>query len=59
MIEGIGYFLFGKLLNYGNFLIYVCQRAVHLNFRAGPAFPVPVSTVSPEHWVNKADTQQD
>ena len=30
---------------------------VHLNFRAGSTFPVPVCTVSPGHWVNKADTQ--
>ena len=30
---------------------------VHLNFQAGSTFPVPVCTVSPGHWVNKADTQ--
>ena len=30
---------------------------VHLNFRAGSTFPVLVCTVSPGHWVNKADTQ--
>ena len=30
---------------------------VHLNFRAGSTFPVPVCTVSPGHWVNKVDTQ--
>ena len=30
---------------------------VHLNFRAGSAFPVPVCSVSPGNWVNKADTQ--
>jgi len=30
---------------------------VHVNFRAGSTFPVPVCTVSPGHWVNKADTQ--
>ena len=30
---------------------------VHLNFRAGSTFPVSVCTVSPGHWVNKADTQ--
>ena len=30
---------------------------VYLNFRAGSTFPVPVCTVSPGHWVNKADTQ--
>ena len=30
---------------------------VHLNFRAGSAFPVPDCTVSPGHWVNKADTR--
>ena len=26
---------------------------VHLNFRAGSAFSVPVCAVSPGHWVNK------
>ena len=30
---------------------------VHLNFRAGAIFPIPVCTVSPGHGVNKADTQ--
>ena len=30
---------------------------VHLNFRAGSTFLVPVSTVSPGNWVYKADTQ--
>ena len=30
---------------------------VRLNFQAGSTFPVPVCTVSPGHWVNKADTQ--
>ena len=30
---------------------------VHLNFRAGSTFPVPVFTVSPGQRVNKADTQ--
>ena len=30
---------------------------VHLNFRAGSTSPVPVCTVSPGHWVIKADTQ--
>ena len=30
---------------------------VHLNFRAGSTFPVPVYTVSPGHWVNKVDTR--
>ena len=29
---------------------------VHLNFRAGSTFPVPVCTTSPGHTVNKADT---
>ena len=29
----------------------------HLRFRAGSTSPVPVCTVSPGHWVNKADTQ--
>ena len=27
------------------------------DFRAGSTFPVPVCTVSPVHWINKADTQ--
>ena len=27
----------------------------HLKFRAGSIFPVQVCTVSPGHWVNKAD----
>ena len=27
------------------------------NLRAGSTFPVPVCTISPELWVNKADTQ--
>ena len=30
---------------------------VDLNFRVGSTLPVPVCTVSPGHWVNKADTQ--
>ena len=30
---------------------------VHLNFRAGSTFPVPIFTVPHGHWVNKADTQ--
>ena len=33
------------------------EAVVHLNFRAGSTFPVPVGTVSPGQWVNKADTQ--
>ena len=32
---------------------------VHLNFRAGLSFPVPVCTVPHWNWVNKADHQQD
>ena len=32
---------------------------VHLNFRAGSTFPVPVCTVSPGQCVNEADTQDD
>ena len=32
---------------------------VHLNFRAGSTFPVPVCTVLHGHWVNKAYNQQD
>jgi len=31
---------------------------VHLNFRAGSTFPVPIYTVAHGHWVNKADNQQ-
>ena len=30
---------------------------VYLIFRAGSTFPVPVFTVSPGHWVSKADSQ--
>ena len=30
---------------------------LYFNFRAGSTFLVPVCTVSPGHWVNKADTQ--
>ena len=29
---------------------------VHLNFKAGSTFPVPVCTVSPSQWVNEAVT---
>jgi len=32
-------------------------HVVHWNFQARSTFPVPVCTVSPGHWVNKADTQ--
>ena len=39
-------------------LIWYARAAiVHLNFRAGSTFPVSVCTVSPGHWVIKADTQ--
>ena len=33
--------------------MYEHSRAavVHLNFRAGSTFPVPVCTVTPRHWV--------
>ena len=30
---------------------------VHYDFRGGSTLLVPVCTVSPRHWVNKADTQ--
>ena len=30
----------------------------HLNIQAGSTFPVPICTVSPGHWVNKADTHR-
>ena len=30
---------------------------VHLNFRVRSTFPVPVCTVSPGNWFNKAFTQ--
>ena len=43
-----------------NYSLMVCTWAaalVHLNFRAGSTFPVPVCTVSLGHWVNKADTE--
>ena len=36
--------------------VYNSRAAVvHFNFRAGSNFPVPVCTVSPGLWVNKAD----
>ena len=38
-------------------LIVSRAAVVHLNFRAGSTFPVRICTVSPGHWVNKADTQ--
>ena len=38
-------------------LIVSRAAVVHLNFRAGSTFPVRIWTVSPGHWVNKADTQ--
>ena len=38
---------------------FIRTAIVHLNFRAWSTFPVPVYTVSPGHWVNKADTQKD
>ena len=38
-------------------LLYTRAAKVHLNFRAGSIFSVPVFTVFPGHWVNKADTQ--
>ena len=31
---------------------------VHLNLRAGSTFSVQVCTVSPGHWLNKANTRQ-
>ena len=38
--------------------LYLARAAVvHLNFRAGSTVLVPVCTVSPGHWVYKADTQ--
>ena len=44
----------GKAKNLG----FLSQAArVHLSFRAGSTFTVPVYTTSPGHWVNKADTQ--
>ena len=42
-----------------NPLISSRAAVVHLNFRAGSTFPVPVRTVSTGHWVNIADTQED
>ena len=33
------------------------EAIVHLNFQAGSTFLLPACTVSPGHWVNKADTQ--
>ena len=41
--------------------IYVKTSCEHLyaaqSAAAGSTFPVPVCTISPGHWVNKADTQ--
>ena len=50
------FFYFGT---HGWFYLTTRAAVVHLNFRAGSTFPVPVCTVSPRHWVNKADTQSD
>ena len=36
--------------------LYTRAAVVHLNFRAGSTFSVPVCIVSPGHWVNKVDT---
>ena len=38
---------------------HLAGRRVHLNFRAGSTFPVPVCTVPLGHWVYKADNRQD
>ena len=38
-------------------ILCLSSRAAVIQFRAGSTFPVPVCTVSPGHWVNKADTQ--
>ena len=45
------------LLVFSNLTPAQKAAVVHLNFRAGSTFPVPVCTVSPGHRVNKADTQ--
>ena len=42
---------------HGGSLEVTTDSLVHLNFRAGSIFPVPVCTVSPGHWVNNAVTQ--
>ena len=48
------------LFSISHILSYVSRAAVvHLNFRAETTFPVLVCTVSPGHWVDKADTQED
>ena len=39
--------------------LHISRVALNLNFRAGSTFLVPVCTVSPGRWVNKADTQKD
>ena len=43
------------------FLLSLITRAavVHLNFRAGSTFPVPVCTAPHGSWINKEDNQQD
>ena len=43
--------------NYIILSLTATDAVVHLNFRAGSTIPVPVFTVSPGHYVNKADTQ--
>ena len=51
-------FLFSLVLDDRAIGLYSSRAAVvHLNLRAGLTFPVPVCTVSPGLWVNKADTQ--
>ena len=45
--------LHGYILDIKNMIIF----SIHLQFGSGSTFPVLVCTVSPGHWVNKADTQ--
>ena len=59
MKKGKNIMLKGQILIESHSLLGISTAraaVVHLNFRAGSTFPVPVCTVSPGHWVNKADT---
>ena len=51
--SGIFLFSLHNHLNVG----WARAAVVLLNLRAGSTFPVPVFTVSPGLWVNRADTQ--
>ena len=54
-----GYNDIGIRKNSVHLCLHISRVALNLNFRAGSTFLVPVCTVSPGRWVNKADTQKD